>query len=78
MSIELGHVISEQQQNISYRSFRTILQEPAPHNFDTFESMALKNCVQSAPGSDEVSRDVFADRVRLVAPVIWAPLRELP
>ena len=72
MSIELGHVISEQQQNISYRFISDYpFKNRAPHNFDTFESMALKK-LRANPRQEvtEVSRDVFADRVRLVAPVI--------
>jgi len=72
MSIELGHVISEQQQNISYRFISDFpFKNRAPHYFDTFESMALKK-LRANPRQEvtEVSRDVFADRVRLVAPVI--------
>ena len=72
MSLELGHVISEQQQNIAYRFISDYpFKNRAPHTFDKFESSALK-ALRADPSRPvtEVSRDFFSDRVRLVAPVI--------
>jgi adenylate cyclase len=72
MSLELGHVISEQQQNITYRFISDYpFKNRAPHTFDKFESSALK-ALRADPSRPvtEVSRDFFSDRVRLVAPVI--------
>jgi class 3 adenylate cyclase len=72
MSMELGRVINEQQQNITYRFISDFpFKNRAPHIFDNFESMALKK-LRADPRQEvtEVSRDFLSDRVRLVAPVI--------
>ena len=74
MSIELGRVINEQQQNITYRFISDFpFKNRAPAYFDNFESMALKE-LRADPRQEvtEVSRDFLSDRVRLVAPVIMS------
>ena len=74
MSMELGRVINEQQQNISYRFISDVpFKNRAPHIFDNFESAALKK-LRADPRQEvtEVSRDFLSDRVRLVAPVIMS------
>jgi adenylate cyclase len=74
MSMELGRVINEQQQNISYRFISDFpFKNRAPHIFDNFESTALKK-LRADPRQEvtEVSRDFLSDRVRLVAPVIMS------
>ena len=72
MSLELGRVIGEQQQNISYRFVSDFPFKNRPaHPLDKFESTALKTLrAKSDQPVTEVSRDVFSDRVRLAAPVI--------
>jgi adenylate cyclase len=72
LSLELGRVISEQQQNISYRFVSDFpFKNRAPHSLDGFETAALSN-LRGNPKQQltEVSATVFSDRVRLVAPVI--------
>jgi adenylate cyclase len=74
MSLELGRVINEQQQNITYRFISDYpFKNRAPHPFDKFESSALK-ALRTDPNRQltEVTRDFFSDRVRLVAPVVMA------
>jgi class 3 adenylate cyclase len=74
MSMELGRVINEQQQNISYRFISDFpFKNRAAHIFDNFESTALKK-LRADPRQEvtEVSRDFLSDRVRLVAPVIMS------
>ncbi len=72
LSLELGRVIGEQQQNISYRFVSDFPFKNRPaHPLDKFESTALKTLrAKSDQPVTEVSRDVFSDRVRLAAPVI--------
>jgi class 3 adenylate cyclase len=72
LSLELGKVISEQQQNISYRFVSDYpFKDRAPHALDQFETAAL-NQLRENPGRQlaQVSRSLFTDRVRLIAPVI--------
>ena len=74
MSLELGRVIADQQKNITYRFISDYpFKNRAPHTFDNFESMALKK-LRADPRQEvtEVSRHLFSDRVRLVAPVIMS------
>ena len=72
LSLELGRVISEQQQNISYRFVSDFpFKNRAPHALDNFETgalAALRNHVDQQ--LTEVSVSAFSDRVRLVGPVI--------
>jgi adenylate cyclase len=72
LSLELGRVISEQQQNITYRFVSDFpFKERAPHALDSFETGALAD-LRKHPEQQlaEVSASVFSDRVRLVAPVV--------
>jgi class 3 adenylate cyclase len=72
LSLELGRVISEQQQNISYRFVSDFpFKNRAPHHLDDFELEALKT-LRNMPGQKIVEsyRSIFSDRVRLVSPVI--------
>jgi class 3 adenylate cyclase len=72
LSLELGRVISEQQQNISYRFVSDFpFKNRAPHALDNFETAALADLRNHVDQQfTEVSASVFSDRVRLVAPVI--------
>jgi class 3 adenylate cyclase len=72
LSLELGRVISEQQQNISYRFVSDFpFKERAPHALDSFETGALAD-LRKHPEQQltEVSASIFSDHVRLVAPVV--------
>src|SRR3979411_2393547 len=72
LSLELGKVISEQQQNISYRFVSDFpFKERAPHALDSFETGALAD-LRKHPEQQltEVSAAIFSDHVRLVAPVV--------
>jgi adenylate cyclase len=72
LSLELGRVISEKQQNISYRfvsdhPFKNRL----PHSLDPFEVGALYKLRGNASQLvTDVDESLSHDRVRLVAPVI--------
>ena len=72
MSLELGRVINEQQQNITYRFISDYpFKNREPHVFDKFEASALKALRAGTKKQlTEVTEDFFSDRVRLVAPVI--------
>src|SRR5580704_7452572 len=72
LSLELGRVISEQQQNISYRFVSDFpFKNRAPHALDGFETNALAALRDnSGRKPTNVSWSVFSDRVRLIAPVI--------
>jgi adenylate cyclase len=72
LSLELGRVISEQQQNISYRFVSDFpFKNRAPHALDNFEIRALADLRNNADQQlSEVSASALHDRVRLVAPVI--------
>ena len=74
LSLELGKVISEKQQNIAYRFVSDYtFRNRAPHTMDDFEKRAL---AELRAGRKDVIVDVkeslFSDRVRLVAPVVMA------
>jgi adenylate cyclase len=75
LSLELGKVISEQQQNISYRFVSDYpFKNRAPHPLDEFEKASLQS-LRANPDQkivDAVS-SMFSDRVRLIAPVIMGP-----
>jgi adenylate cyclase len=69
LSLELGKVINEQQQNINYP-----FKNRTPHPLDEFEKDSLQS-LRANPNQkivDAVS-SLFSDRVRLVAPVIMGP-----
>src|SRR6516165_435 len=72
LSLELGRVISEQQQNIAYRFVSDFpFKNRAPHPLDAFETNALtelRNHTNEHP--TEISTSIFSDRVRLIAPVV--------
>lgn len=72
LSLELGRVISEQQQNITYRFVSDYpFKNRAPHQLDEFERKALESLRANPDQRIEDSiRSLLSDRVRLVAPVI--------
>jgi class 3 adenylate cyclase len=72
LSLELGRVISAQQQNISYRFVSDFpFMHRAPHVLDDFETNALAALrTNSDQKLTDVSWSISSDRVRLVAPVI--------
>src|SRR5215813_302347 len=72
LSLELGKVISEQQQNIVYRFVSDYpFKNRSPHALDPFESNALDALRQNSDRQlAQVSATVFSDHVRLIAPVI--------
>src|SRR6185312_3115025 len=68
LSLELGKVISEQQQNIIYRFVSDFpFKNRAPHPLDAFEKDAL-NSLRANPHQKivDVKRSLFSDDVRLV------------
>ena len=70
LSLELGRVISEQQQNITYRFVSDYPFKDRPvHALDSFETDALCTLRQN-PNQQlaQVSATVFSDQVRLIAP----------
>ena len=72
LSLELGRVISEQQQNITYRFVSDYPFKDRPvHALDSFETDALSTLRQNPDQQlAQVSATVFSDQVRLIAPVI--------
>src|SRR5215472_10533766 len=72
LSLELGKVISEQQNNIVYRFVSDYpFKNRPPHALDHFEANALSALRQnSSQQLAEVSATVFSDQVRLIAPVL--------
>lgn len=75
LSLELGKVISEQQQNISYRFVSDFpFKNRAPHQLDDFERASLQR-LRDHPDQKivDASSSLFRDRVRLIAPVIMGP-----
>src|SRR5215813_8875985 len=72
LSLELGKVISEQQQNIVYRFVSDYpFKNRSPHALDPFESNALDALRQNSDRQlAQVSATVFSDHFRLIAPVI--------
>src|SRR3954468_17700546 len=72
LSLELGKVINEQQQNIIYRFVSDYpFKNRAPHQLDEFERKALQ-ILRRNPKENIVETDhsLFNDSVRYVAPVI--------
>ena len=72
LSLELGHVISEQQQNIQYRFVSDVpFANRKPHVLDTFERESLAS-LRKNPDQRlvETTWSLTSDSVRLVAPVI--------
>jgi adenylate cyclase len=72
LSLELGRVISEQQQNITYRFISDFpFKNRAPHALDEFERNALA-ALRADPHQlmTDASSSIFSDRVRLIAPVV--------
>jgi adenylate cyclase len=72
LSLELGNVISEQQQNIAYRFVSDYPFKNRPtHALDQFEINALRQLRQNSNQQlTQVSSTVFTDKARLIAPVI--------
>lgn len=72
LSLELGRVISEQQQNITYRFVSDYpFKNRASHQLDEFERKALES-LRANPDQkiEEASRTLLSDNVRLIAPII--------
>ncbi len=72
LSLELGQVISEQQQNISYRFVSDYpFANRTAHVLDDFEKSSLA-ALRLNPSQQlaDVSWSTFADRVRLIVPVV--------
>lgn len=72
LSLELGKVIGEQQNNISYRFVSDLpFKNRTPHPLDAFEQNALK-LLRENPDQKivDTSHSLFNDKVRLVAPII--------
>ena len=72
LSLELGRVIAEQQQNIVYRFVSDFpFRNRKPHELDEFETSALVQ-LRADPKQliTRVTESWFSDRVRLVAPVV--------
>lgn len=72
LSLEMGRVISEQQQNIAYRFVSDYpFRNRTPHQLDDFERQALTS-LRANPHQEltDVSFVGFGGRVRLVAPVV--------
>ena len=72
MSIELGHVLTEQQHNITYRFISDYpFRNRAAHYFDEFEKRAL-SALRVNPNQQlsDASRTILTDRVRLITPVM--------
>src|SRR5205807_5695349 len=75
LSLELGHVISEQQKNISYRFISDYpFKDRAPHPFDEFEKKSL-DALRTNPEHKlvEASWSPFSDSVRIVTPIVMGP-----
>jgi class 3 adenylate cyclase len=75
LSLELGKVISEQQQNITYRFVSDYpFRNRAPHQLDEFEKAALQS-LRGNPDQKivDTATSLFSDRVRFVAPVVMGP-----
>src|SRR6202044_1512272 len=72
LSLELGKVIGQQQQNINYRFVSDYpFKDRAPHVLDDVEKKALA-ALRDDPHQQitDISRSAFSDRIRLIAPVI--------
>jgi len=75
LSLELGKVISEQQQNITYRFVSDYpFKNRTPHQLDPFEKAALQSLRENPDQRIvDAASSLFSDRVRLVAPVTMGP-----
>src|ERR1700686_5635875 len=75
LSLELGRVIGEQQQNISYRFVSDFpFKDRAPHPLDAFEKASLQSLRDNSDQKIvDAANSLFSDRVRLIAPVIMGP-----
>ena len=75
LSLELGKVISEQQQNITYRFVSDYpFKNRTPHQLDPFEKAALQSLRENPDQKIvDAASSLFSDRVRLVAPVTMGP-----
>jgi class 3 adenylate cyclase len=72
LSLELGQVISQQQNNITYRFVSDFpFHNRAPHLLDDFEARSLAK-LRTDPDQllTDVSSSLFRNRVRLIGPVI--------
>jgi len=75
LSLELGKVISEQQQNITYRFVSDFpFKNRSPHPLDDFEKGALRS-LRENPDQKlvEATSSAFHDSVRLIVPVVMGP-----
>src|ERR1700743_1519446 len=75
LSLELGKVISEQQQNITYRFVSDFpFKDRSPHLLDDFEKASLQS-LRENPDQKlvEATSSAFHDRVRLIVPVVMGP-----
>jgi adenylate cyclase len=75
LSLELGKVISEQQQNISYRFVSDFpFKNRAPHQLDEFEKASLQS-LRDNPDQKivDATSSMFSDQVRLITPVTMGP-----
>ena len=72
LSLELGKVVGEQQQNIKFRFVSDYpFKNRALHPFDEFETDALGRLRQNSNQQlTRVSSSVFSDDVRLISPII--------
>jgi len=72
LSLELGRVIGEQQQNIKYRFVSDYpFKNRALHPFDEFETDALGRLRQNSNQQlTRISSSIFSDRVSLIAPIL--------
>jgi class 3 adenylate cyclase len=75
LSLELGKVISEQQQNINYRFVSDFpFKNRAPHPLDDFEKASLQSLRENPDQKPvDVARSMLSDRMRLIAPVVLGP-----
>jgi len=74
LSIDLGHVISEQQSNITYRFVSDYpFASRAPHHMDQFENDSLA-ALRRQPQQElsDVSWSAYTNRVRIITPVIMS------
>jgi class 3 adenylate cyclase len=72
LSLELGRVISEQQQNITYRFVSDYpFKNRASHQLDEFERKALES-LRANPDQkiEDATRSLLSDSVRLIAPIM--------
>ena len=75
LSLELGRVISERQDNITYRFVSDLpFNNRQAHEMDDFERSALAS-LRKAPDQNitEVLRSGFSNTFRLVTPIVMAP-----